>query len=184
MRNAVRLPIGMTPSLTSRPPNHTMPTLDRLRTPTRTGRATAKIRVMRSPVLVMSALASRNRSCSDRDRPKARITRTPVICSRITWLIRSTLTCRDRNSGSETTSVTAMTAAMAGMVTRSSRDSAGPSWTAMTRPPRHMMTAMKSWVSADWTKSSTCSTSLVLRVIRDGMPNWFISRPEKACTRR
>ena len=67
--------------------------------------ASAKIRLGRSDGPGELGVGVGNRSCSKRVRPNARITRTPVICSRITWLMRSTLTCMERNSGSSRTSM-------------------------------------------------------------------------------
>ena len=126
MRKAVRLPIGIEPSLTSRPPNHSTATLDRFKIAISAGRARAKIRLTRSAVAVRLAFASANRRLSDSPRTNARITRTPVICSRSTWLIRSILTCIDRNCGTTRTSMAPMTTAITGTATPSRGKGPGP----------------------------------------------------------
>ena len=179
----MRLPIGIAPSLTRRPPNQSTATLDRFRIAISVGMARAKIRLTRSVVEVRSAFAAWNRRCSDGTRRNARITRTPVICSRSTWLMRSILACMDRNSGTTMTRITPITTAMTGTATASSGDSAEPSLTAMITPPTHMIGAMTIRVRAICRNSWICWTSLVLRVMRDGVPKSFISRAEKACTR-
>ena len=54
---------------------------------------------------------------------------------------------------------------------------------AMITPPTLMIGAITINVSATCKKIWICWTSLVLRVISDGVPNRFISRAEKDCTR-
>ena len=144
----MRLPIGIDPSLTKRPPNHTTATLDKFRIAIIAGSVRAKIRFTLSAVDVRSVFASLKRSASDRPRTNARITRTPVICSRSTWLIRSILTCIDRNCGTTMTSTTPMTMAMTGTATASSGDSAAPSLIARITPPTDMIGAITISVSA------------------------------------
>ena len=144
----MRLPIGILPSLTRRPPNQNTATLDRLRIAISTGMARAKIRLTRNAVAVRSALAVWKRRRSDGPRKKARMTRTPVICSRSTWLMRSILACIDRNSGTTAISIAPITTAMTGTATASSGDSAAPSLTAMKIPPTHMIGAMTMSVRA------------------------------------
>jgi hypothetical protein len=53
----------------------------------------------------------------------------------------------------------------------------------MNMPPTHMIGAMTMRVSAICMNSWICCTSLVLRVMSDGVPKRFISRAEKPCTR-
>ena len=183
MRNAVRLPIGIDPSLTRRPPNHSTATLERLRITISTGRARAKIRFTRRAVEVRSVFASPKRWRSDRLRTKARMTRTPVICSRSTWLIRSILTCMVRNCGTTSVITVPMNRAIRGTATTSRSDSDPPSRMARTTPPMLMMGAMTMSVSAICKNNWTCWMSLVLRVMSDGVPKWFISRAEKPWTR-
>ena len=177
------MPIGIAPSLTSRPPNHSTATLDRLRMSISAGSASAKMRLARSAVAVRSALASRKRCCSAPVLMNARITRTPVICSRSTWLIRSSLTCMDRNSGTTSTTMTPITTPISGIATASSGDSAEPSLIAMNTPPTHITGAMTISVSAICRNIWICWTSLVLRVISDGVPNLFSSAAANPCTR-
>ena len=141
------------------------------------------MRFTRSAVAVRSAFASPNRWPSGLVRTNARITRTPVICSRSTWLIRSILTCMTRNCGTTVISMAPMTTAITGTATTSRSDSTAPSLTAMIIPPTHMIGAMTISVSPICRNSWICWISLVLRVIRDGVPKRFISRAEKDCTR-
>ena len=62
-------------------------------------------------------------------------------------------------------------------------DSVTFSRTARMMPPTSMMGAVTSMVSAIWTNSCTCCTSLVLRVIKEGVPKRFISVAENCWTR-
>ena len=100
-----------------------------------------------------------------------------MICSRSTWLIRSIFTCIERNCGTTRISTTTMNAAITGTATASSGDSAAPSCTARMMPPTHMIGAITISVSAICRNSWICWTSFVLRVISDGVPKRFISRP-------
>ncbi len=50
-------------------------------------------------------------------------------------------------------------------------------------PPTTVTGAATANVQAMTTSICTCCTSLVMRVIRDGAPNWFTSRAEKSVTR-
>lgn len=52
----------------------------------------------------------------------------------------------------------------------------------MTTPPTSMIGAMTMMVSESSTSICTCCTSFVVRVMRDGAPNWPISWAEKRCT--
>ena len=98
-RNAVRLPIGMSPRSTRLAPNQRMATVERFMIARSAGNAMAKIRLTRRDVAVRSAFAASNRARSEPLRMNARTTRTPVICSRITCVIRSILSCTCRKSG-------------------------------------------------------------------------------------
>ena len=53
----------------------------------------------------------------------------------------------------------------------------------MMMPPTHMIGAETISVKVIRTSIWTCWTSLVVRVISDGAPNWPTSRAEKVCTR-
>ena len=76
-----------------------------------------------------------------------------------------------------------MNTAITGTATTSRSDSAAPSRIARTTPPTHMIGAMTMSVSAICKNNWICWMSLVLRVISDGVPKWFISRAEKPWTR-
>lgn len=140
--------------------------------------ARAKIRLTRSEVAVRLAFASAKRRPSDSPRTNARITRTPVICSRSTWLIRSILACMDRNCGTTRTNIAPMTTAITGTATPSRGERALPSRSAMITPPTHMIGAMTMSISAICRNSWICWMSLVLRVISDGVPKPFTSRAD------
>ena len=182
-RNAVRLPIGMSPRSTSPAPNHRIATVDRFMIPRRAGNARAKIRFTRSDVAVRSAFTTSKRARSDRTRMNARTTRTPVICSRSTCVIRSIFTWTWRKSGTAFQSNTPITAPMSGTITTMSQDSVASSRRAMMIPPIARIGALTRMVSAICRKSCTCWTSFVLRVMSDAVPKRFISRAEKLCTR-
>ena len=155
-RNAVRFPIGMSPRSTSPAPNHRIATVERFMIARREGKARAKMRLTRSEVAVRSAFAVSNRARSDRTRMNARTTRTPVICSRSTCVIRSIFTWTCRKSGTAIHINTPMTAAMSGTITTMSHDSVASSRTAMTMPPIARIGALTRIVSAICTKSWTC----------------------------
>src|SRR5204863_4991409 len=76
-----------------------------------------------------------------------------------------------------------MTAAIRGTITTRSHESVASSRTAMNTPPTAMIGALTRIVRAIWRKSCTCWMSFVLRVMSDAVPNRFISRAEKLCTR-
>ena len=99
-RNAMRLPIGISPLETRMLPNHRMATDDRLKIAISSGSITANRRFTCKDVAVRSWFATSNRSSSCLVRTNARITRTPLSASRVTWLIRSTLTWTAWNIGS------------------------------------------------------------------------------------
>ncbi len=69
-----------------------------------------------------------------------------------------------------------------GTMTSSSPESSTFSWSAMTTPPTSMIGAMTMIVRDSSTSICTCCTSFVVRVMRDGAPNWPISCAEKRCT--
>ena len=50
-------------------------------------------------------------------------------------------------------------------------------------PPTHMIGADSSSVNVMIASIWTCWTSLVVRVISDGVPKWLTSRSENCCTR-
>ena len=123
MRKAVMLPMGIAPLSTRRPPNHRIATVVRFITASTAGNATTKIRLTRSAVDMRSSLASSNRLASKFARMKARMTRTPMICSRRTWLILSIFTCIERKSGMALKNMNTTISARSGMTTISTAES-------------------------------------------------------------
>ena len=106
----------------------------------------------------------------------------PVICSRSTRLTVSTRFCMVRNSGRIFRTIR-LTAMPSSGTTTSSSDDSGTSWpSAITMPPTHMIGAATISVKLISTSIWTCWTSLVVRVISEGAPNWPTSRAEKLCT--
>ena len=99
-RKAMRLPIGISPLSTRMAPNHRIATDDRLKIAISSGIISANSRLTWIAVAIRSWLATSKRSSSWRVRTNARMTRTPLSASRVTWLIRSTLTCIAWKSGS------------------------------------------------------------------------------------
>ncbi len=88
-----------------------------------------------------------------------------------------------RNSGRIREMMTATITPSAGTATSSSEDS-GTSWfSARMMPPTHMIGAATIMVNVISASICTCWTSLVVRVISDGVPNLPTSRAENACTR-
>jgi len=74
-------------------------------------------------------------------------------------------------------------AARIGITIISSAESRTSSRSAMITPPTAMMGALTIIVRAICKKSWICCTSLVFRVISDGVPKRWISRAEKLWTR-
>ena len=136
-----------------------------------------------SDTVVSSVLAPSKRTPSSASRTKARTTRMPVICSRMTRLIESIFSCMSRNIGimRETTAHSDRT--RTGSATASSQASP-PSWRmARMIPPTAVTGAASASVVVITTRSCTCWTSLVIRVMSEGAPKWFTSRAEKPVTR-
>ena len=98
-------------------------------------------------------------------------------------MIRSIFFCIDWKRGIAKYIRTAKTATINGRITIRIADSVTSSRTARMMPPTSMMGAVTKMVSAIWTNNWTCWTSLVLRVISDGVPNRFISVAENCWTR-
>ena len=88
----------------------------------------------------------------------------------------------ERNWGTTVTITTPRTAIITGTATTSSRERVASSLIAMKMPPTHMIGAMTISVRAICTNIWICWISLVLRVISDAVPKWFISLAEKVCT--
>jgi len=183
-RNAVRLPMGISRLSTRIAPNHMTATVERLRITVITGIVTAKSRLTLREVSYRSRLDSSKRCSSCFVRTKARMTRTPASVSRMTWLMRSSLAWTARNSGIARDMTRAMKAAINGSTTMSRPDN-GTSWRmARMIPPMIRIGAEMMSVRAMKTTIWTCWTSLVLRVISDGVPKRLISTWLKSWTLR
>ena len=163
-------------------PSHTTAALDRLMSRLTIGNIDDISRPARSDTSVSSPLASSKRSASCGSRTKARTTRMPVICSRITRLIWSMRSCISWKAGTISATITPRTTAAAGMATARITDSPGSSRTAMTMPTTIVIGAPIAIVQVITTSICTCCTSLVMRVISDGAPNAPTSRAEKSVT--
>ncbi len=183
-RNASRLPIGMAPLLIRWPPNHRIATVERFRIANSAGIIRANSRLTLSDVSVRSALATSKRRSSCSVRTNARMTRMPERASRMTWLMRSILTCMDRKSGIARMISDPITSAMSGMITTRSADRGTSSRSAMMMPPTLMIGARIITLSAITMTIWTCCTSFVLRVISDGVPNCPVSTGENSSTLR
>ena len=103
MRNAIIVPICISPAPMRFPPNQIAATLDTFSTSMTLGNMNAMSRPARSDELVSDWLATSKRAPSSGSRTKARTTRMPVICSRMTWLTRSMRFCMCWNSGTSRT---------------------------------------------------------------------------------
>ena len=103
------------------------------------------------------------------------MTRTPASVSRMTWLIRSSLTWVAWKSGMARDMTSAMKPTMSGRTTTSRPDS-GTSWRrAMMIPPTIRIGAEMIRVRPMNTNVCTCWTSFVLRVMSEGAPNLLTS---------
>ena len=107
----------------------------------------------------------------------------PLICSRRIRLTSSIRLCTSRKLGTicETTTPTARNSV--GTTTASSHDRPRSSRIAITMPPTIMIGTWTASVQVSSASICTCWTSLVLRVMSDGAPNWATSRPENEPTR-
>ena len=88
---AMRVPISTSPSPTRCPPNQMTPTMVTSSMSITRGKRRTKSWPTRSLTRVMELFASSKRPVSARSRTKARMTRIPASCSRITRLIPSSL---------------------------------------------------------------------------------------------
>ena len=89
--NANRVPIWISPVSTCMPPNQITPMTVTLRMSMTAGNSSTNSEPTLRPTTMMSVLASRKRSSSIGSRTKARMTRMPVSCSRMTRLTPSSL---------------------------------------------------------------------------------------------
>ncbi len=173
----------MSPPSMRRAPNHSTPTLDALMMNSSIGNISAISRPARSETSVRPSLTSSNRSTSRSSRTKARTTRMPVICSRSTELARSMRSCMVRNRGTIFHTTVPTLSPSAGRATTTSHARPVSCWRARMMPPTIVIGAATANVQAMTTSIWTCCTSLVMRVISDGAPNWLTSRAEKSVTR-
>ena len=115
----------MFPLSTRKAPNHSTATLDAFSTSITIGNISAISRPARSVVAVTSRLATANRSVSNGSRTKARTTRTPVICSRITRLTSSIFFCSDRKVGTSRITISPTAISRTGTADRDQPGQAG-----------------------------------------------------------
>ncbi len=146
------------------------------------GNVAAISRPARSAVWVSSSLACEKRATSCGSRTNARTTRMPVICSRSTRLTRSMRSCIAWNDGTIRYTIEPSESTAAGMANRMITDSPRSSRTAKKMPITRLSGAVIIIVTAITTSIWICWTSLVVRVISDGAPNWPTSRAEKPVT--
>ena len=164
-------------------PNHSTATLETFMMSMTTGNTRANRRPALTAVRVTSAFAFSNRSVSSPSRTKARTTRMPVSCSRRTRLTVSMRACISRNSGTMRLTMNPMTMSITGIATTRIHDSPTSWRNAMMTPPIARMGAETSSVHVMRTSICTCCTSLVVRVMSDGAPNFETSRSENSPTR-
>ena len=156
-------------------PNHITPTVEMFMMNVTNGNREAIRRPTVVVVSTRSALARSKRRLSWDSRTKARTTRMPVICSRRTRFSVSILVCMAWNSGPIFVTRTPMPAPSTMTATRMIQERPTSSRSAMNTPPTIVMGAETSMTQVIRTSIWTCCTSLVLRVIRLGAPNLFIS---------
>ena len=141
--NACRLPISMPPASMRLPPNHMIEMFDRFMMNIISG----IIRLIRRPTPTMVwrswELPFSKRSASVASRVNARITRTPVICSRTMRLRLSSRSCNWPNSGRMRPISSMATMKITGMMTTSSQVSVASCLMARMMPPRNMIGACR-----------------------------------------
>ena len=124
----------MEPSSIRSAPIHNKATLDRFTSSVTAGNTAAMSRAARNDDSVRRWLASAKRALSTGSRVKARTTRTPVICSRSTVLIRSMRSCICWNAGFMATMIEPATKISRGTTTSNSTDKPASSRMASTVP--------------------------------------------------
>ena len=112
------------------------------------------------------------------------MTRTPLSVSRVTWLMRSIFTCMARNSGTALRTTRPMKTPMTGTAARITPERGTLRRSARMMPPMAVMGAEITTLSIISTVICTCCTSLVVRVISDGVPKRLTSTWEKLSTLR
>ncbi len=152
------------------PPNQTTATLDKLVTSMTAGNMSAISRPAPSDTSNRSSFATANLARSAGSRTKARITRTPAICSRSTLLMASIRSCMSRNSGRILEMIRVTSTPSTGTATTRMDDSFTFWFSARMIPPTQMIGADTRRVKVMMASIWTCCTSLVVRVISDGVP--------------
>ena len=172
----------MSPEAIRWPPNHMTATVDRLKISMTIGKTRAISRPTCRPALVRSPFASAKRASSCSSRTKARTTRMPVICSRMTRLTPSSEVCMRPNHGTMREMTSPTQRPSSGTATATSHDSPTSSRSAMMMPPNIMIGVVTS--SAKAMKATICTwvTSLVLREMSVGAPKRVTSWAEKPTT--
>ena len=166
----MREPIVIWPCAIRLAPNQTTAELEQLMTSMTIGNRSAIRRPARSDVPVSSSLTTRNRPTSWCSRTNARTTRIPVICSRSTRLTLSRRSCMSRNCGTMKPMIIPSAMARIGMLSPSNQDRPASWFRARMTPPTTVTGAASTIVHDMTTRSCTCWTSLVTRVINDGAP--------------
>ena len=163
--------MAMSPASMRRPPNQYTPMLARFIMTVTEGMSRAKRRPMDSDVAVNSSLAAPNTPRRSFWRTKARMTRTPWICSRMTRLTRSIRSCMTLKWGRSRPRRMPTTTSRSGMRTRMRPDRGTSTRSAMKVPPMSIMGAMSIMAQTMKTTIWICWMSLVERVTREGAPN-------------
>jgi hypothetical protein len=172
----------MSPAPMRFPPIQITETLEMLMISITVGNVAAIRRPARSAVAVSSSLACAKRAVSWGSRTNARTTRMPVICSRSTWLTRSIRSCIAWNDGIIRYTIEPSASTAPGMANSRITERPRSSRTAKKMPMTRLSGAVIIIVTAITTSIWICWTSLVVRVISDGAPNWPISRAENPVT--
>ena len=90
--------------------------------------------------------------------------------------------CMRRKSGTIRIMIPPTATSRMGMLTAMSQESPTSCWSAMMTPPIASMGADTKSVQVMSTTICTCCTSLVVRVMSEGAPNWETSRSENSLT--
>ena len=180
---AIRSPAWKLPKSTNCAPTQAMTMITRSSTKPISGMSTDIRRATETLVSASTLLATEKRPSSKLSLLYALMTRIPVRPSRVTRLRSSMRACRDRRSGTVNFMTIATMTAMMGMAANTAIESSTLFWNAMKAAPTNMMGAIMAIVMLMRAKRSSCWMSLVVRVMRDEVPNSPISRRLNAVTR-
>ncbi|GAB3604206.1 hypothetical protein GCM10027411_22820 [Microbacterium aureliae] len=111
------MPIWTRPSWIWKAPNQITATLETFSTSITAGNISAIRFPARSAADITSPLAAANRARSWSSRTKARTTRMPASCSRMTWLTRSIRCCIRAKAGTMRQTISPTITSRTGMVT-------------------------------------------------------------------